>query len=256
MSTKYKSTEALLQFLECLRDRKKEKGDEVASNFCKSELMRLNPECATLNMWIMDTAWKFVPTPEDGEPKDPVESERKITELKDTYYRMWSKKIKEGKYDGDVTTTSETEEPKPEPEDAEVEVKDTHNPLDADAAEAADDAMEMTEIETAPAEEKKGLKLNSDYAKEQYPAISHGNTMVGMLKTFIMDVVRNEVDLTAKESPRTATDINSLIDENIEMRKQIAELTARADKAKDVILSLVKQVKELQQPKSEGVEGL
>ena len=50
--------------------------------------------------------------------------------------------------------------------------------------------------------------------------------MVGMLKTFVMDVVRNEVDLTAKESPRTATDINKLIDENIEMRKQIAELTA------------------------------
>lgn len=244
MSTKYKSTEALLQFLECLRDRKKEKGDEVASNFCKSELMRLNPECATLNMWIMDTAWKFVPTPEDGEPKDPVESERKITELKDTYYRMWSKKIKEGKYDGDVTTTSETEEPKPEPEDAEVEVKDTHNPLDADAAEAADDAMEMTEIETAPAEEKdtatKWSSLNSELGR------------------VVRDMARASVELRAQpqESPATAKAIDKLIDEVQELKKQNAELTARADKAKDVILSLVKKVKELEQPKAEGVEGL
>ena len=254
MSTKYKATEALAQFLECLRERKKEVGCDVASNFCKAELMRLNPECVTLNMWVMDTSWKFVPTPDEGEPKDPVESENKITELKDTYYRLWSRKIKEGKYDGDVTVEETEEETKPEPENAEVEVKDTHETPTAEQAE--DIATKVEATETAPAEEKKGLKLNSDYAKEQYPAISHGNTMVGMLKTFIMDVVRNEVDLTAKESPRTATDINSLIDENIEMKKQIAELTARADKAKDVILNLVKKVKELEQPKSEGVEGL
>lgn len=243
MSTKYKATEALSHFLECLRERKKDVGCDVASNFCKAELMRLNPECVTLNMWVMDTTWKFVPIPKEGEPKDPVESEKQITELKDTYYRMWSRKIKEGKYDGDVTVEETEEETKPEPENAEVEVKDTHETPTAEQ-EAEDIATKVEATETAPAEEKdtatKWSSLNSELGR------------------VVRDMARASVELRMepKESPKTAEAINQLIDENIEMKKQIAELTARADKAKDVILSLVKQVKELQQPKSEGVEGL
>lgn len=255
MTTSYQKTETLGKFLEVYRQRKADKGDEVAQRHAQLALQKINPDCISIQMWIMDTAWEFVPVPEEGEPKDPVEAEKLITKIKDDYYAKWTTELEEGKYDPDSVVTDKEEkveekEPEPKPN---AEVKDTYEEAE-DIATEADKKVEATE--TAPAEEKKELKLVSQYAKEQYPATSHQNTMVGMLKTFIMDVVRNEVDTTAKESPRTATDINKLIDENIEMRKQIAELTARADKAKDVILNLVKQVKELQQPKAEGVEGL
>jgi hypothetical protein len=246
MSTKYKATEALSLFLETLRERKKEVGCDVASNFCKAELMRINPNCATLNMWVMDTEWKFVPLPEEGEPKDPVESERIITDLKDSYYRKWTTWLKEGKFDRDGSPVEEKEpepKPEPEPENAEVEVKGTHETTTAEQ-EAEDIATKVEATETAPAEEKdtatKWSSLNSELGR------------------VVRDMARASVELRMepKESPKTAEAINQLIDENIEMKKQIAELTARADKAKDVILSLVKQVKELQQPKAEGVEGL
>ena len=221
MSTKYKATEALAEFLECLRERKKEKGDEVASNFCKAELMRLNPECVTLNMWVMDTTWKFVPLPDEGEPKDPVESEKKITELKDTYYNMWIRKLKEGKYDPDVSTsedTEDTEDTKPEPEDAEVEVKDTHETPTAEE-EAEDIATQVETTETAPAEEKdtatKWSSLNSELGR------------------VVRDMARASVELRTQpqESPATAKAIDKLIDEVEALKKQNAELTARADKA-------------------------
>ena len=244
MTTQYKKTEALGEFLEALRARKTDKGDQVAQRHSELALQKINPDCISIQMWIMDTAWKFVPVPEQGEPKDPVEADKLITQIKDDYYTRWTKELKEGKYDPDSTVTDKVEEkveekePEPKPN---AEVKDTYEEAE-DIATEADKKVEATE--TAPAEEKKELKLVSQYAKEQYPATSHQNTMVGMLKTFIMDVVRNEVDLTAKESPRTATDINKLIDENIEMRKQIAELTA-CRQGEGCYPYLVKQVKEL-----------
>lgn len=235
MSTKYKATETLAQFLECLRERKKDKGDDVASNLCKNELMRINPECVTLNMWVMDTSWKFVPTPEEGEPKDPVESENKITELKDTYYRMWTRKLKEGKYDPDVSVSEETEEPTPEPENAEVEVKDTH---DTPAEQEAEDI--------ATAVEEKVEATKADTTKDQELSLNLGRV--------IRDIARS-VAPAKSEVPVGAhlTDMQSLIDAQ---EKRIKELEARADKSKDVIISLVQQVKALQQPKAEGVEGL
>lgn len=235
MSTKYKATETLAQFLECLRERKKDKGDDVASNLCKNELMRINPECVTLNMWVMDTSWKFVPIPDEGEPKDPVESENKITELKDTYYRMWTRKLKEGKYDPDVSVSEETEEPTPEPENAEVEVKDTH---DTPAEQEAEDI--------ATAVEEKVEATKADTTKDQELSLNLGRV--------IRDIARS-VAPAKSEAPVGAhlTDMQSLIDAQ---EKRIKELEARADKSRDVIISLVQQVKALQQPKAEGVEGL
>ena len=232
MSTKYKATEALAHFLECLRERKKDKGDDVASNLCKNELMRINPECVTLNMWVMDTTWKFVPTPEEGEPKDPVESEKNITELKDTYYRMWTKKLKEGKYDPDVSVSEDKPEPTPEPENAEVEVKDTHDtPAEQEAEDTVEEKVEATKADTTKDQE---LSLN--------------------LGRVIRDIARS-VSPAKSEVPVGAhlTDMQSFIDAQ---EKRIVELEARADKSKDVIISLVQQVKALQQPKAEGVEGL
>jgi hypothetical protein len=254
MTTQYKKTEALGEFLEALRARKTDKGDEVARRHSELALQKINPNCISIQMWIMDTAWEFVPVPKEGEPKDPVEAENLITKIKDDYYSKWTKALKEGRYDPNSTVTDkveEAEEKEPEPK-PNAEIKDTYE----EAEDIATEADKVEVAETAPAEEKKELKLVSQYAKEQYPATSHQNTMVGMLKTFVMDVVRNEVDLTAKESPKTFKAIDQLIDEVQELKKQNAELTARADKAKDVILNLVKQVKALQQPKAEGVEGL
>lgn len=245
MSTKYKATETLAQFLECLRERKKDKGDDVASNLCKNELMRINPECVTLNMWVMDTSWKFVPTPEEGEPKDPVESENKITELKDTYYRMWTRKLKEGKYDPDVSVSEETEEPTPEPENAEVEVKDTH---DTPAEQEAEDI--------ATAVEEKVEATKSDTTKDQELSLNLGRVIrdiarsVGAADHTTVPKQNARVDMLVKHH---LTDLQSLIDGQ---EKRIKELEARADKSKDVIISLVQQVKALQQPKAEGVEGL
>ena len=235
MSTKYKATEPLAHFLECLRERKKNKGDDVASNLCKKELMRINPECVTLNMWVMDTSWKFVPTPDEGEPKDPVESEKMITELKDTYYRMWTRLLKEGKYDPDVSVSEDTEEPTPEPENAEVEVKDTH-----------DTPAEQEAEYIATAVEEKVEATKADTTKDQELSFKLGRVIRDIART--VAPAKSEVPVGSH-----LTDMQSLIDGQ---EKRIKELEARADKSKDVIISLVQQVKALQQPKSEGVEGL
>lgn len=144
MSTKYRSTKALEEFLTALKERKKDKGDEVSEILCNTALSKINKECTTLNQFIMDTGWRFVPTPEEGEPKDPEESEDKITELKDTYYRMWTKQLLDGAFDPDKSSKPDltdttpdpvppAPEPKPEPENAEVEVKDT-TPVKEDKA--------------------------------------------------------------------------------------------------------------------------
>lgn len=239
MSTQYQKTEALAGFLEALRARKTEKGDEVARRHSELALQKINPDCISIQMWIMDTAWEFVPVPEEGEPKDPVEADRLITKIKDEYYTKWTQELLDGKYDPDSTVTDKAEE-KPEPK-PNAEVKDTYEEAE-DIATEADKKVEATD--TAPAEEKdtatKWSSLNSELGR------------------VVRDMARASVELRMepKESPKTSEAINQLIDENIEMKKQIAELTARADKAKDVILTLVKQVKELQQPKAEGVEGL
>jgi len=243
MTTSYQKTEALGKFLEVYRQRKADKGDAVAQRHAQLALQKINPDCISIQMWIMDTAWEFVPVPEEGEPKDPVEAEKLITKIKDDYYAKWTTELEEGKYDPDSVVTDKEEkveekEPEPKPN---AEVKDTYEEAE-DIATEADKKVEATE--TAPAEEKdtatKWSSLNSELGR------------------VVRDMARASVQLRTQpqESPATAKAIDKLIDEVQELKKQNAELTARADKAKDVILSLVKKVKELEQPKAEGVEGL
>ena len=146
MSTQYRATKALDEFLKALKERKKDKGDEVSEILCNTALSKVNPECTTLNQFIMDQGWRFIPPPEGGEPKDPKESEDAIVELKDTFYRLWTRKLKEGEYDPGAPAPDLTPEPEPEPEveDAEVEVKDQ---VDTPEEEAEDIASAVEEKE-------------------------------------------------------------------------------------------------------------
>lgn len=230
MTTKFQNTDTLLNFLKAFSERKKNKGDAVAVRHAELALQKIHPDCIGMQMFIQDTSWKFVPVPESGEPKDPVESDKLITKIKDEYYAKWIKELEEGKYDPDSTVTDKPEEDKKPDPIPEAEVKDTYEEAE-DIATAVEEKVEATKADTTKDQE---LSLN--------------------LGRVIRDIARS-VAPAKSEVPVGAhlTDMQSLIDAQ---EKRIKELEARADKSKDVIISLVQQVKALQQPKSEGVEGL
>lgn len=262
-------------------------GDDFQSRFKKACLHRLSPALQNTTMFMGNAPMFIKPKLIDGSPnplwpegveappRDEAERKEFYAKLREAHLQDWLNRIEEGEFDRapeiladpdpDVEERLSADDLDEEEEDADVEARAMEERA-AREAEPETETVSVEELEEEIAEQKvdkSKLRLNSDYAKEQYAATGHGNTMIGMLKCFIMDVVRNEVDTTAKESPRTSGDIMKLIDENIALKNamlklgsEVAELKKRQDVAKKLIVTHNEQIKALQQPKDGGVEGL
>jgi hypothetical protein len=265
-------------------------GDDFQSRFKKSCLHRLSPALQNTTMFMGNAPMFIKPKLIDGSPnplwpegveappRDEAERKEFYSKLREAHLQDWLNRIEEGEFDRapeiladpdpDVEERLSADDLDDEEEDdADIEARAMEERA-AREAEPETETVSVDELEEEIAEQKakpkeSKLRLNSDYAKEQYAPTSHGNTMIGMLKAFIMDVIHHEVDTTAKESPRTSDDIMKLIDENIALKNamlklgsEVAELKKRQDVAKKLIVTHNEQIKALQQPKDGGVEGL